>query len=63
MKYILYVNEVATNAECRTKLAVKVWCNTGVENRGLDWRVGYLIKFRDSSDVYEWKTQDGKKIK
>jgi hypothetical protein len=37
-----------------TKKAVEEWVEEGVEGRGLDWRAGFTIKFRDSCYVYRW---------
>lgn len=44
-----------TGQRKKTKADVKAWIVDGIENHGLDWRVGYTIKFRDKSEVFSWQ--------
>jgi len=38
-----------------TKAEVERWIEDNVKALGLDWRVGYMIKFREGSDIYQWR--------
>ena len=37
-----------------TKSDMNKWCDN-IAACGLDWRVGYAIKLRDSSAIYQWR--------
>jgi len=39
----------------KTKREIDDWINRNIMACGLDWRVGYTIKFRNSIDVYVWR--------
>lgn len=39
----------------KTKREIEQWAQDNIQTRGLDWRVGFMIKFRDSSTVYDWQ--------
>lgn len=38
-----------------TKAEVEKWCSDNIAACGLDWRVGFLIKLRGSSIIYQWQ--------
>lgn len=45
----------------KTRAEVDAWIADNIKACGLDWRVGYTIKFRNSNTVYVWrklKTQE-----
>ena len=42
------------NQRKSTKAEVDQWIDDNIRAAGLDRRVGYLIKFRNSSHKYEW---------
>mgnify|MGYP000986099659 CR=1 FL=1 len=52
-----------TGIEVNTKAEVDEWVKDNIEVRGLDYRVGYYIKFKDSSVLYQWVSKDNKPIK
>ena len=39
----------------KTKQDIKDWIEDNVRACGLDWRVGYTIKFRGSGTIYIWR--------
>ena len=48
----------------KTKAELDQWVHDNVYAVGLDWRVGYTIKFRNSSTVYVWRwIKDNKEVK
>ena len=49
--------------EASTKSQIESWIQEQIEDKGLDYRAGYLVKFRDSSDVYWKNTKDGKPVR
>jgi len=38
-----------------TKKQVGQWCEDNINACGLDWRVGFTIKLRDSNTIYTWR--------
>jgi len=44
------------------KAEIDEWITQQIEERGLDWRVGYLMRFRDGLQV-EITKRNGNKIK
>jgi hypothetical protein len=49
---------------CNSKAAIEEWMTANERKRGLDWRVGGTIKFRDSDTQYTWyKTKDNTEVK
>ncbi len=43
-----------------TKQQIEQWCQDNIKACGLDWRVGFMIKFKGCDVVYEWqKISDG----
>ena len=38
-----------------TKKQVEQWCQDNIKGCGLDWRVGFTIKLRDSCAIYTWR--------
>lgn len=42
------------NQRKSTKSEIHKWVEDNSKACGFDWRVGYLIKFRNSKTVYEW---------
>jgi len=42
------------NQRKSTKSEIHKWIEDNTKSSGFDWRVGYLIKFRDSPTIYEW---------
>ncbi len=46
-----------------TKKDIEQWIKDNVNAMGLDWRAGYLIKFRDCPTVYTWRwINDGRTV-
>jgi hypothetical protein len=43
------------NAECSSKRAIQEWFAVNEEQRGLDWRVGFVATFRDSPALFTWR--------
>ena len=39
----------------KTKREIDEWITDNIKACGLDWRVGYVIKFRDSETIYTWR--------
>ena len=47
-----------------TKKQIEQWIQDNIKACGLDWRVGYTVKFRDSQHVYNWVwIKDGSDVK
>jgi hypothetical protein len=47
-----------------TRADVDQWCEDNINALGLDWRVGYLIKFKRCDCVYRWAwIKTGKDVK
>ena len=38
-----------------TKKQIEQWCQDNIKACGLDWRVGFTIKFRGYDVVYVWR--------
>jgi hypothetical protein len=38
----------------KTKAEIEQWVQDNIYACGLDWRVGFAIKFRTSSFIYRW---------
>lgn len=38
-----------------SKKDIECWIDDHVKAYGLDWRAGYVIKFRTSRTIYEWR--------
>ncbi|MFK5950597.1 MAG: hypothetical protein QM500_17735 [Methylococcales bacterium] len=38
-----------------TKGEIERWVSDNINSCGLDWRSGYMIKFRDSFHIYIWR--------
>lgn len=60
MRYSCLINKTPSGIHANSRKEVDNWVNEQLQTRDLDWRVGYLIKFRDSKDLYQWivnKTQ------
>jgi len=36
------------------KADMKAWFEENINSRGLDWRAGFVIKFRDSYNIFTW---------
>ena len=45
-----------------TKANVEQWIEDNVTSFGLDWRVGYQIKFKNSDTIYKWLTKKDSKL-
>ncbi len=46
-----------------TKKDIEAWIKDNVNALGLDWRVGYQIKFRKGITVYTWRwIKDGRNV-
>lgn len=39
----------------RTKKEISAWIDNRIDALGLDWRVGYQVKFMDSDAVFTWR--------
>lgn len=39
----------------KTKKEIDVWVAQNSEACGLDWRVGYTLKFRGCATIYTWR--------
>lgn len=39
----------------KTKSEINDWVSQNIEACGLDWRVGYVMKFRNSETIYTWR--------
>ena len=69
MRYKLTNNLAPQEVEClgqrrNTKKEIEQWCQDAIETRGLDWRVGFTIKLRDSRKIYTWRwVKTGKEVK
>lgn len=47
-----------------TKKQVEQWIQDNIKPCGLDWRVGYMVKFLSTPHLYEWVwIKNGKPIK
>lgn len=47
-----------------TKKDIEKWISDNVEALGLDFRVGFYIKFRNGCDTYQWRwIKDDKPVK
>lgn len=60
--YILLADGVEVEGvTANSKAEIEAWVANSIVARGLDWRVGFTVKFRDASTVYEWvKLVNGK---
>ncbi len=66
-RYKLMADDNDGDGECEvdgkrksTKKDIEQWINDNVNALGLDWRVGYSIKFRNGNTVYTWRwVKDG----
>lgn len=38
-----------------TKKDIELWCQGNINACGLDWRVGYTIRFRGCDITYTWR--------
>lgn len=47
----------------RSKVALNEWIAEMILSSGLDWRVEYRVKFKNTSDVYEWVKLNGDTVK
>jgi hypothetical protein len=56
-------NTEETGTDLSTRKQIDEWVKHKIETGGLDWRSGYLIKFRDSDTVFEWVWNDGSRIR
>lgn len=55
---------VDTLTKKKTKADIEQWVQDNVRVLGLDWRVGYVVRFRDYGYMYRWvKTKDGTEVK
>ena len=62
-RYKLLKNNQPTGEEASTKEQLNTWMTSNMQSHGLDGRAGYWIKFRDSSDTFEWVwSKDGRRI-
>jgi hypothetical protein len=43
------------NVKKKTRKDVDQWMEDNIKACGLDWRVGYQVKFRNSDHVYRWR--------
>jgi hypothetical protein len=47
-----------------TKAEIERWIADNIKGAGLDWRVGFMVKFRNSTEVYAWRnTANDKEVK
>lgn len=47
-----------------TKADIQQWIDDNVRVLGLDWQVGYMVKFRKGTTIYEWLwVKDNKRVK
>jgi hypothetical protein len=47
-----------------TKADIQQWIDDNVRVLGLDWQVGYMVKFRKGTTIYEWLwIKDNKRVK
>lgn len=47
-----------------TKKDIEKWIDDNINACGLDWRAGYVIKFRSSRVVYTWRwVKDGRVVR
>jgi len=47
-----------------TKKQVERWCQDNIKACGLDWRVGFTIKFKNCDIVYLWRwIKDGSEVR
>lgn len=62
-RYQLLQDGEATQVRKTTRAEVDQWMEDNIRACGLDWRVGYLIKFRNSDATYEWvRIKDGARL-
>ena len=45
-----------------TKKEIEEWIQENIEMFGLDWRVGYTVKFLDNIHIYEWVNYKTKEV-
>lgn len=46
-----------------TKAEIELWCQDNIRACGLDWRVGFSIKFKGSRSTYTWRNiKDGSEV-
>lgn len=45
---------VDTGVSANSKIEMRQWIEEHGRRRGHDWQVGFLFKFRDSDQVYQW---------
>ena len=45
-----------------TKKEIEEWIQENIEEFGLDWRVGYTVKFLDNNNIYEWVNYKTKEV-
>jgi len=38
-----------------TKKEIESWVNDNIKACGLDWRVGFVVKFRTGKTIYTWR--------
>jgi hypothetical protein len=64
MRYQCYINSEPSDICAKTKHEIEDWINTQIDTRRLDWRVGFLIKFSDTLDIYDWvEVKTGAKVR
>lgn len=60
MRYKLMAQNDGQETECggqrkKTKQEIKDWVECNINACGLDWRVGFTIKFKNSGTIYMWR--------
>ncbi len=56
MKFIEGSEEVEVYGQRKsTKDEIETWIDHKLKKCGLDWRVGFMVKFRDYPFVYVWR--------
>lgn len=70
MRYKLFkkdpndTEELDTGVLRNSRKQIDEWCINQISNRGLDWRVGFMLKFRDERKIYIWrKSKDLSEVK
>jgi hypothetical protein len=65
MRYKLTVDGFTrTPVYAKSKKEIEAWIDTNTQEKGFEWRVGYMVKFHGDKKVYEWVMADtGNKIK
>jgi hypothetical protein len=54
MRYQLLADGDVTDTRLSSRTALEAWVQEQAAQRGLDWRVGFRVKFRGGATVYDW---------